>query len=87
MEHTPQKLVHWALDVSMSEFGSPLSQASSDSTTSTSSLQYINSQLVAHGFIQNPGISFEGLAKKDFDLAVKCLLSMLSQRVVGPRIF
>lgn len=83
MEHTPKKLVHWALDVSMSEFGSPLSQVSSDSTTSTSSLQYINSQLIAHGFTCAPGLSLDGVGNEDMDRVVKCLLGMLSQRVVS----
>ncbi|KAI0954591.1 hypothetical protein AcW1_006435 [Taiwanofungus camphoratus] len=80
MASTPHKLVHWALDVSMSDFGSPFSAATSESS-STSSLQYINSQLIAHGFAQSPGLSLEGLAKDDADKVVKCLLGMLSQRI------
>lgn len=82
MASTPHKLVHWALDVSMSDFGSPFSAATSESS-STSSLQYINSQLIAHGFAQSPGLSLEGLAKDDADKVVKCLLGMLSQRIVS----
>ncbi|KAG1735884.1 Afadin and alpha-actinin-binding-domain-containing protein [Suillus paluster] len=81
MAATPRKLVHWALDVSISDFGSPCSEAtSSDSVASTSSLQYINSQLVAHGFTHSPGLSFEGLSNSDTDQLAKCLLAMLSQR-------
>ncbi|OJA18318.1 hypothetical protein AZE42_02805 [Rhizopogon vesiculosus] len=82
MAAMPQKLVHWALDVSISDFGSPYSEASSsDSVTSTSSLQYINSQLVAHGFTPSPGLSCDGLSNSDIDKLAKCLLAMLSQRV------
>jgi hypothetical protein len=82
MTATPRKLVHWALDVSLSDFGSPYSDASSDSVLSTSSLQYINSQLVAHGFAPSPGLSLDGLSNPDMERVVKCLLGMLSQRVV-----
>ncbi|KAG1812890.1 Afadin and alpha-actinin-binding-domain-containing protein [Suillus subaureus] len=82
MAVTPRKLVHWTLDVSISDFGSPCSEAtSSDSVASTSSLEYINSQLVAHGFAHSPGLSFEGLSNSDTDQLAKCLLAMLSQRV------
>ncbi|THH26975.1 hypothetical protein EUX98_g7212 [Antrodiella citrinella] len=81
---TPKKksVVHWALDASLSDFGSPFSEGSSaESTSSTSSLQYINSQLLAHGFTQNPGLSLDGLQKEDSERVVKCLLGMLSQRI------
>ncbi|KAI8996403.1 hypothetical protein BD414DRAFT_199770 [Trametes punicea] len=79
---TPKKLVHWALNASLSELGSPFSDSgSSDSCTSTSSLQYINSQLIAHGFTHGPGLSLDGLAKEDADRVVKCILNMLSQRI------
>ena len=83
MAATPRNLVHWALDVSISDFGSPYSEAtSSDSVASTSSLQYISSQLVAHGFTPSPGLSFEGLSNSDTDKVARCLLAMLSQRAV-----
>ncbi|TFK86472.1 hypothetical protein K466DRAFT_492758 [Polyporus arcularius HHB13444] len=79
---TPKKVVQWALNASLSDLGSPFSEAgSSDSCTSTSSLQYINSQLVAHGFVHDAGLSLDGLAKTDADRVVKCLLGMLSQRI------
>ncbi|KAG1737211.1 Afadin and alpha-actinin-binding-domain-containing protein [Suillus lakei] len=82
MAATPRRLVHWALDVSISDFGSPCSEATStDSVASTSSLEYINSQIVAHGFTHSPGISFEGLSNSDTDQLARCLLAMLSQRV------
>ena len=82
---TPKKLVHWALDASLSELASPdfSFAGSSESCTSTSSLQYINSQLVAHGFIHEAGLSLDGLAKGDADRVVKCVLGMLSQRIVS----
>ncbi|KIK79748.1 hypothetical protein PAXRUDRAFT_833943, partial [Paxillus rubicundulus Ve08.2h10] len=75
------KNVHWELDVSVSEFGSPFSDASSSSFTSTSSFQYINSQLVAHGFTKSPGLSLEGASNENSERVAKCLLAMLSQRV------
>ncbi|KAJ7140290.1 Afadin and alpha-actinin-binding-domain-containing protein [Mycena crocata] len=78
MATTPKKGVHWGLDEP--SFGSPFSDASS-AMISTSSLDYINSQLVAHGFAPAPGLSLDGIANTDLERAVKCLLGMLSQRV------
>jgi hypothetical protein len=51
--------------------------------TSSSSLQYVNSQLVAHGYIQHPGLSLDGLSNTDTECLVKCLLALLSQRIVS----
>ena len=48
----------------------------------TSSLQYLNSQLVAHGFAYNPGISLDGLSSTNMESVVKVLLSLMNQRVV-----
>ncbi|KAI0675899.1 Afadin and alpha-actinin-binding-domain-containing protein [Trametes maxima] len=77
----PKKLVHWALNASL-DLGSPFSDAGSlESCSSTSSLQYINSQLIAHGFTHGEGLSLDGLGKEDTDKVVKCILGMLSQRV------
>ncbi|KAJ3555581.1 hypothetical protein NM688_g2497 [Phlebia brevispora] len=81
MAKTPRKLVHWALDTSLSDLGSPFSTASSSDADSTSSLQYINAQLVSHGFTYKPGLSLDGTSKEDADKVVKCLLAMLSQRI------
>ncbi|KAI0831981.1 Afadin and alpha-actinin-binding-domain-containing protein [Trametes gibbosa] len=79
---TPKKLVHWALNASLSDLGSPFSDAgSSESCSSTSSLQYVNSQLLAHGFTHDSGLCLDGLAKADADKVVKCVLGMLSQRI------
>lgn len=82
MACTPRKLVHWSTDNEF-VYGSPYSDASSsDSINSTSTLSYINSQLIAHGFARGTGVSMEGLSKEDMEKMTKCLLGMLSQRVV-----
>ncbi|KAF9784973.1 Afadin and alpha-actinin-binding-domain-containing protein [Thelephora terrestris] len=47
----------------------------------TSSLQYLNSQLIAHGFAYNPGISLDGLSMQNMESVVKVLLSLMNQRV------
>ncbi|KAI0701494.1 Afadin and alpha-actinin-binding-domain-containing protein [Cytidiella melzeri] len=81
MAATPKKLVHWALDLGKSpSLGSPTSEGSSSDSCS-SSLPYINSQLIAHGYTHQPGISLDGASKADAERVVKCLLSMLSQRM------
>ena len=83
---TPKKLVRWDVNnVSISDFASPsLQNGSMESIMlSTSSLEFINSQLVAHGFTTNPGLSLDGTSAVDAQRVVKCLLSMLGQRVVS----
>ncbi|KAJ7656266.1 Afadin and alpha-actinin-binding-domain-containing protein [Mycena polygramma] len=75
---TPKRGVHWGPEDP--SFGSPFSDASS-AINSTSSLDYINSQLVAHGFAPAPGLSLDGISNADLDRAVKCMLGLLSQRV------
>ena len=52
---TPTKGVHWGVEPN---FYSPSTDASSE-ILSTSSLEYINSQLVAHGFAPAPGLSLD----------------------------
>ncbi|KDQ61460.1 hypothetical protein JAAARDRAFT_45107 [Jaapia argillacea MUCL 33604] len=80
MAHTPARGVHWALHDS--PIGSPFSEGSStDSVTSTSTVQYVNGQLIAHGFVQAPGLNLDGLANSDMERVVKCLQGMLSQRM------
>ncbi|KAN0132821.1 Afadin- and alpha -actinin-Binding domain containing protein [Lactarius tabidus] len=72
--------VHWA----PSPVQSPLSDTSSTSTTSiysTSTLHYVNSQLISHGFVLPPGLSLDSLSSAEADEVTKCLLAMLSQRV------
>ena len=82
MASTPLKS-HWDSNIAEHGFGSPFSDTgTSQSQTSTNTVQYINSQLVAHGYAQSPGISTEGLSRADEEKLVKCLLSMLSQRMV-----
>jgi hypothetical protein len=78
MATTPKKGVHWGIEPS---FGSPFSDASA--IVSTSSIDYINSQLIAHGFAPAPGISLDGIAPADLERTVKCFLALLSQRVVS----
>jgi hypothetical protein len=76
--------VHWA----PSPVQSPLSDTSSTSTTSiysTSTLHYVNSQLISHGFVLPPGLSLDSLSSAEADGVTKCLLAMLSQRVVRGR--
>ena len=48
----------------------------------TSSLQYLNAQLVAHGFAHSPGVSLDGLSTPNTESVVKVLLSLMNQRVV-----
>lgn len=85
MAATPKKLVHWELDdSSISALNSPFFNNSCESSVvSTSSLEFINSQLVAHGFVPSPGLSLDGISNDDLTRVVKCLLGMLNQRVVS----
>ncbi|KAI0058856.1 hypothetical protein BV25DRAFT_1993962 [Artomyces pyxidatus] len=82
METPLKKLVHFAPGPSTSPDGSPYSEASSSgSVTSTSTLQYVNAQLISHGFTISPGLSLDGLSNGDSEKVVKCLFAMLSQRM------
>ena len=87
-----KKLVHWALET----LGSPSlpslklpghaedeSMTDSSEESDTATLQYVNSQLLAHGFTHNSGISLEGTSKEDAEKVLKCLVSMLGQRMVS----
>ncbi|KAG5644872.1 hypothetical protein DXG03_007513 [Asterophora parasitica] len=79
---TPKKRVQWdPQDISLSRLASPMVDGSGLSFVSTSSLEYINSQLVAHGFTPSPGLNLECLSNSDLERVVKCLLGMLGQRV------
>lgn len=83
MASTPKKMVNWATHDSSIDYGSPFSDAtSSDSASSTSSLQYINAQLVAHGFARPPGLSIDGLSYEESGRVVACVMGMLGQRMV-----
>ncbi|KAK0188532.1 Afadin and alpha-actinin-binding-domain-containing protein [Armillaria mellea] len=82
MSTPAKKLVHWDVtSPNFSDFGSPMSNASSESLVSTSGLQYINAQLVAHGFAPPPGLSLDGVSNSNMDRAVKCLMELLGQRI------
>ena len=81
---TPKKLVHWHMNSpSFSNINSPFFDGTSESSmVSTSSMEYINAQLVAHGFTPSPGLCLDGISNDDSARVVKCLLGMLGQRVV-----
>jgi hypothetical protein len=66
----------------MSGMTNPETDGNSSEMSHTSSLQYLNSQLVAHGFAHNPGISLDGLSTTNTESVVKVLLSLMNQRVV-----
>jgi hypothetical protein len=78
--------VHWAPSPILSPLSDSLSQSSSF-TSSSSTIQYINSQLISHGFAVPPGLSLDGLSTADAENVTKCVLSMLSQRVVSVVVF
>ncbi|KAF8600518.1 hypothetical protein BDV93DRAFT_608660, partial [Ceratobasidium sp. AG-I] len=73
-----RKGVRWAFDVSNSPFGGAPEPSTPE--TSTSSLAYVNSQIIAHGFARAP-LDLSELARDDQNKVVKCILGMLSQRV------
>jgi myosin heavy subunit len=68
--------VHWENEASELSFASPLRDVSAQS------IQYVNAQLVAHGFTHGSGIRLDALSSKDQQAALKCLVNMLGQRVV-----
>ncbi|KAF8505061.1 Afadin and alpha-actinin-binding-domain-containing protein [Gautieria morchelliformis] len=68
-------------DTEITTPGTSFSLLSSEVYEPTSTLQYVNSQLVAHGFARSPGLSLDGLANGDSERIVKCILAMLSQRM------
>ncbi|KAF6761811.1 Afadin and alpha-actinin-binding-domain-containing protein [Ephemerocybe angulata] len=80
MAATPKRSVHWNFDdISFSELNSP--SGSSESFVSTSSLEYANSQLLAHGYVERPGLCLDGSSNKDQERVVKCLLKLLGDRM------
>ena len=82
MAATPPRPRWDTKSLSPSFLNSPDLEGSTESYISTSSLEYVNAQLVAHGFASSQGLSLDGLSGTDSNKVVKCLLSMLSQRVV-----
>ena len=73
---TTTRNVHWENEASELSFASPLRDVSAQS------IQYVNAQLVAHGFTHGSGIRLDALPSKDQQVALKCLVNMLGQRVV-----
>jgi hypothetical protein len=63
-------------DFSASDFGTPLSAAA------PTSIDYLNAQLVAHGFAHGNGLNLTELRGKDQQVVLKCLANMLGQRLV-----
>lgn len=51
-------------------------------SSSTSTLDYVNNQLVAHGFAPSPGLCLEGASNDNSARVIECLLGLLGQRVV-----
>lgn len=78
------KLLRWAPDTGLSP-----SPASSDDgaewDSPSSSLAYLNSQLLAHGFIRPPGIvqPLSRLTPDELEPVMKCLRDLLEQRMVS----
>ncbi|KAG8711845.1 hypothetical protein FRC11_001678, partial [Ceratobasidium sp. 423] len=70
--------VRWAFDVANSPFGGAAEPSTPE--TSTSSLAYVNSQIIAHGFARAP-LDLSDLGREEQNKVVKCVLGMLSQRV------
>ncbi|KAF8645051.1 hypothetical protein AX16_008109, partial [Volvariella volvacea WC 439] len=84
MAGTLRKSVHWELNTPRTSDDSSndsLSIGSADSGPSSSSLDFINSQLVAHGFAASPGLCLDGISGENHDRLIKCLLGLLTQRM------
>ncbi|KAF8347974.1 Afadin and alpha-actinin-binding-domain-containing protein [Amanita rubescens] len=77
---TPKKFVHWGTNNSFSDTADSLSFASTSSDTCSSALEYVNAQLVAHGFAPSPGLSLDGISNANAERVSKCLLDLLGQR-------
>ena len=75
------------MSTDMSSMANTDKDGNSSEMSYTSSLQYLNSQLVAHGFAHSPGISLDGLSTANTESVVKVLLSLLNQRVVRVSLF
>ena len=78
-----KKQLHWAVQFASSPvLSSDSRDTSSIADPAPATLQYVNSQLVAHGFASAPGISLDGLSGSKADAVVKALFALLGQRVV-----
>ncbi|KAF4611199.1 hypothetical protein D9613_007132 [Agrocybe pediades] len=83
MAETPRKFVRWDNPSPfISNLNSPYFDATYESSVdATSSLEFVNAQLVAHGFAPAPGLSLEGISNDNSVRVVKCLMGLLSQRM------
>lgn len=77
------KLLRWAFKEGLP----PLSPFTSDSEewgSSSSSLAFLSSQLVAHGFARPPGLAqpLHKLDPDELEPVLKCLRDLLAQRIV-----
>ncbi|EIN03847.1 hypothetical protein PUNSTDRAFT_146828 [Punctularia strigosozonata HHB-11173 SS5] len=76
------KGVHFVVNDTISDIQSSVGDITSDfAQGSQGSLQFINAQLLAHGFIYGSPLSLDGLGREDEARVVKCLLGMLSCRI------
>lgn len=82
MATTPKKRIHWQMDLSPSLDSSDCLETGESFVTSTSTLDYVNTQLIAHGFASSPGLCLDGASNADSAGVTKCLLGLLGQRVV-----
>lgn len=78
-----KKQLHWAVQFASSPIASSDSRdTSSIADPAPATLQYVNAQLIAHGFASAPGISLDGLSGSKADSMVKTLFALLGQRMV-----
>jgi hypothetical protein len=77
-----RKNVHFNVDESLALDLPSLDGDASGSFASPGNMQFINAQLLAHGFAQGAGISTDGLSGRDAESLAKCLVGMLGQRTV-----
>ncbi|KAG8930073.1 hypothetical protein FRC02_004644 [Tulasnella sp. 418] len=75
-----QKNVRWAFDGAEAPDLSDVSMVSSPDTAA-STLEFINAQLVSHGFVRSPGLQLGSLTFAEQDVVAKCLMGMLRQRM------
>ncbi|KAG9025582.1 hypothetical protein FRB95_009979 [Tulasnella sp. JGI-2019a] len=73
--------VRWAFDHNNNDQSIMSDITSSSTEKSSSTLAFANSQLIAHGFIRSPGLQLDALSIREQDVAAKCLLEVLGQRI------
>lgn len=82
-----KKQLHWAVQFAASPIASSDSRDTSIADPAPATLQYVNSQLIAHGFTSSPGISLDGLSGSKADNVVKTLFALLGQRMVRVHLY